>query len=244
MNLPNPWYPPLIDFMCSLKQQLKNCWIPRCFNIQNLGLPGVSASWFSKSWTYILNGLAIGKIITKWIADFGKNVEFESLWTCPWDLAWELSFGIYRIWPKNTRKIRHEYPTLASWINHDQELFPWSCLTSIRYMGDFGLHVEAGLVRSYCVYRNGFEGTFWIGNECESLLNEDSIHLNRNIFPIFWDFFVNSPICLPHRNFHHALTQEISCDACTLGTPRDVLSWSNSKRQRLLIHGKIVMWRW
>lgn len=154
------------------------------------------------------------------------------------------SFGIYRIWPKNTRKIRHEYPTLASWINHDQELFPWSFLTSIRYMGDFGLHVEAGLVRSYCVYRNGFEGTFWIGNECESLLNEDSIHLNRNIFPIFWDFFVNSPICLPHRNFHHALTQEISCDACTLGTPRDVLSWSNSKRQRLLIHGKIVMWRW
>lgn len=61
------------------------------------------------------------------------------------------SFGIYRIWPKNTRKIRHEYSTLASWINHDQELFPWSFLTSIRYMGDFGLHVEAGLVRSYCV---------------------------------------------------------------------------------------------
>lgn len=63
-------------------------------------------------------------------------------------------------------------------------------------MGDFGLYVEVGFVRLYCVYRNGFEGIFWIGNECEFLLNEDSIYLNRNIFFIFWDFFVNFFFCL------------------------------------------------
>lgn len=64
---------------------------------------------------------------------------------------------------------------------------PQSFLTwSIRYMGDFSIHVEAGLVRSNYIEMD-CEETFWIGNECESLRNEGSLRIE--IFPHFWTFF-------------------------------------------------------